>query len=382
MGKARKRSHGTGTVFARPNGKFTAQMTDDGTRRSIGTFPTRKAAEAALAAALIDGPPSLLDSTLAEYLADWLIDQALTVKATTEARNRNLMNRYVISHRIGRRRVRDLVPTDFRSLYRDLADHGKVDGSGLGAGSIKTIEQILRGAIQQLVDDRELRWHPMPRRAVKTVKTERPYLNREQLRELIRFARFRYPDLEVVLRLGGLAGFRRGEICGLRWSDLDFSGGSVIIRRNRVVANGIVSESSPKTEGSMARIVLDDATVDALQRHRKRREELVESELRPSEYVVCSSTGDGLDPNNLARSFRRLIGAYTDAGTRPELPHGLSLHCLRHSFASNLVASGVNLKVAAEAMRHSNTRMMDRYAHLSGSTVGDAVRALAAQVGA
>jgi hypothetical protein len=47
MGKSRKRTHGT--VFARPNGSFTAQITDVGVRRSIGTFPTRAAAERALA---------------------------------------------------------------------------------------------------------------------------------------------------------------------------------------------------------------------------------------------------------------------------------------------------------------------------------------------
>ena len=93
MGKARKRSHGAGTVFARRNGSFTAQITDRDGRRSIGTFPSRFAAERALAKALVDGPPPSIDATFGEYLTASLEDQALLLKATTAARNRNIVNR-------------------------------------------------------------------------------------------------------------------------------------------------------------------------------------------------------------------------------------------------------------------------------------------------
>jgi len=380
MGKARKRSHGHGTVFVRPNGRFTAQITNGGDRRSIGTFATRKAAEPALAAALVEGPPTALEMTFREYLTDWLADRPLTVKPTTTARDRNVVTRYVLPHPIARRLVRDLEPKDFRALYRFLAASGKEDGTGLAPGTIKTVEQVLRGALQQLVDDRDLPWHPMPHRAVKTIVTERPHLNTDQLRGLIRFATFRYPDLEVVIRLGGLAGLRRGEICGLRWSDVDFGQGTAIIRRNRTVANGVVGESTPKTDSSKAQVVLDSQTVAALERHRQRRSALIEQQVADDDYVICAASGGGLDPNNLGRSFRRLLDAYEGAGIRPILPRGLSLHCLRHSFATNLVTAGTNLKIAAEAMRHSDTRMMDRYAHLTRSTVADAVRSRAAGI--
>jgi hypothetical protein len=57
----KKRSHGT--VFARANGRFTAQISEDGARRSIGTFGSRRAAETALAKALVEGPPLALEAT-------------------------------------------------------------------------------------------------------------------------------------------------------------------------------------------------------------------------------------------------------------------------------------------------------------------------------
>jgi hypothetical protein len=185
MGKARKRSHGHGTVFVRPNGRSTAQITSDGQRRSIGTFATREAAERALAKSLVEGPPAALVVTFGEYLTEWLADRSLLVKSTTAARDRNVVTRYVLPSLIAKRLVRDLETKDFRVLYRGLATSGKADGSGLAPSTIKTVEQVLRGALQQLVDDREVPFHPMPRRAVKVTAPERQHLNAHQLRELL-----------------------------------------------------------------------------------------------------------------------------------------------------------------------------------------------------
>ena len=126
MGKAMKRTHGAGTVIARANGTFTAQITDGG-RRSIGTFPSRSAAEKALAVAMVEGPPPALDVTFGEYLSEWLVDLSLQVKATTAARNRPIIRNWVLGHPIARRKVRDLKPEHFRGLYRELADHGRID---------------------------------------------------------------------------------------------------------------------------------------------------------------------------------------------------------------------------------------------------------------
>jgi hypothetical protein len=198
----RKRTSGTGTVIARSNGTFTAQVSDpiSGCRRSVGTFPTRIAAETALATAMVEGPPPTLDQTFAAYLAEWLADRALTVKATTATKDRTLIRRYVMSHPIARVKVRQLKPEHFRRLYRELAERGKVDGSPLSASSVKTLDQTLKSALQQLVDDRVLRYHPIPRRVVKVERNERPWLNLEQVRDLLGFVRFADPghqDLKV-----------------------------------------------------------------------------------------------------------------------------------------------------------------------------------------
>jgi hypothetical protein len=113
--RPRKRTHGTGTIIQRTNGKFTAHWSDPetGRRRSLGTFATRPQAETAIAGAMIDGPPPALETTFAEYLTEWTADQALNVKATTSAKYRAL-TRYVVRDPIVRRKVKELQPADFR----------------------------------------------------------------------------------------------------------------------------------------------------------------------------------------------------------------------------------------------------------------------------
>jgi hypothetical protein len=162
VGKPRKRTQGTGTIIARRNGAYTAQISDDGRRRSVGTFTTRVAAERAIASANIEGPPPALEMTLGAYLTGWLEDQALVVKPTTMAKNRAMVRR-IAGTPIARGKVRDLKPEDFRRTYRELR---RLDGRPFAAASVKTLDQVLKSALQQLVDDRALRFHPMPRRAV------------------------------------------------------------------------------------------------------------------------------------------------------------------------------------------------------------------------
>ena len=108
---------------------------------------------------------------------------------------------------------------------------------------------------------------------------------------------------------------------------------------------------------------------------------MIEQAVPAGEYVVCIGTGQGMNPNNLSRSFRRLTDEFREAHPDLGVPESIGIHTLRHSFASNLVGAGANLKVAAAALRHSSVRMMDRYAHLAPETVGQAVRALAEEVG-
>jgi hypothetical protein len=163
VGTTRKRTAGTGTVIARGNGTFTAQISDGG-RRSIGTFGTRAAAEKALAIVLVEGPPPALDLTFGTYLTEWLVDQAFQVKATTAARNRTVIRQWVLGRSIaaeGPRPAARAPPGARSGARRARAPRWWPSEASLH----RHPRSVLRSAIQRLVDDRVC--GGIPRRAAR-----------------------------------------------------------------------------------------------------------------------------------------------------------------------------------------------------------------------
>jgi integrase len=123
-------------------------------------------------------------------------------------------------------------------------------------------------------------------------------------------------------------------------------------------------------------------TAAALEAHRRRRAELIGERVPGDEHVYVTPFGEPLYPDTITERFRRLVVAFNVTHDATPLPPGFSFHCLRHSFASNLIAAGESTLVVAAAGRWESAAMVERvYGHLAPSTVADAVARLAAAVG-
>lgn len=152
-------------------------------------------------------------------------------------------------------------------------------------------------------------------------------------------------DAEAV-RVSAYLGLRQGELLALRWQDVNWARATVTVRRS--VSAGI---ERPRTKtGPPRTIPLSDPAAAALNRL-SRREEFT----GPDELVVCNGFGRRLDGSALRRRFNR---ARTAAGLRP-----LRWHDLRHSFGSQLVASGIDLEDVRDAMGHAHLATTGRYLH-------------------
>ncbi len=181
---------------------------------------------------------------------------------------------------------------------------------------------------------------------VNNLKTE--FLTADQVKQLVE-AMESDPNQQAarLMRMALLTGMRKGELYRLKWEDVDFERGFLLIREGK----GGRSESIPLSE--QARAVLE------LQR-------LASGE---TEFVFPGQGG------NQAVDFRRGI---TRIARRAGLPKGFrSLHGLRHHFASSLASSGVDLYTIGRLLTHRDTRTTQRYAHLHD----DALKQAAALAG-
>jgi integrase len=151
---------------------------------------------------------------------------------------------------------------------------------------------------------------------------------------------------------------RRGELVRLTWRCTDLAAGRVSVEQQLVTVNGQTTFGPPKSGRGWRSVALDSATVAALERHRDTQ--LVERAFAGDAYddhdlVFCDELGRLLPPQRLTDAFgRHRRGAGLPTGT---------LHVLRHTAASLLLADGVPLHVVAARLGDDPATVLAVYAH-------------------
>lgn len=150
-------------------------------------------------------------------------------------------------------------------FYAQLRKKGGRDGKPLSAATVRQVHAILRRALQQGIRWGWITTNPAALASPPTVRASvlvPP--NPSDVVHLIEAAAKGDPDFGCFLHLAATTGARRGELCGLRWRDVDLSTGTMIISRNVVEgANSAIVEKDTKTHASR-RIALDPNTVTEL----------------------------------------------------------------------------------------------------------------------
>jgi integrase len=211
---------------------------------------------------------------------------------------------------------------------------------------------------------------------------EKPKLDHEEVKPweadqvrifLDRCARHRLGALSEVTVLTGL---RRGEITGLRWSDVDLAARKVVVRRNWVTVNGRVQEQkNPKTRAGLRTLALSDlavATLLAWQLCQAQEAEAAAESWQTEGHVFTMEDGRPLDPAYVTRLFQKLRKRSGE-----ELPY-IKFHGLRHCAASLMLASGADIAAVSKLLGHASISITAAvYGHLIGTVAPDALNGAA-----
>jgi integrase len=163
--------------------------------------------------------------------------------------------------------------------------------------------------------------------------------------------------LYPALHLTAYTGMRRGEVVGLKWSDLDRSTKRLSISRTLQNLAGNPVEFDVKTRTSRRSIDLDDNTMWLLAQWRRKlyRDGLPHG---ADDWMFLNTSGRFLNPESVTQLFDRIVKR------SPSLPR-IRFHDLRHTHASLLIMAGVPIKVVSERLEHSHPAFtMHTYQHL------------------
>jgi integrase len=177
--------------------------------------------------------------------------------------------------------------------------------------------------------------------------------------------------------LAATSGLRRAELLGARWMDVDLEGAALHVRSTRVAYGALIVTKEPKTARSRRTIPLPQRTVEALRtwKVRQAKERLAAGSAYADLGLVFSDElGGYLSPSAVSKAFGRLVKA-------ARLPR-ITLHQVRHSFATIALEQGVDVLYVSELLGHPSAAITQTvYQHSRPERVRDAMNTISKAIG-
>lgn len=308
--------------------------------------------------------------TLGQWLEYWFQEIVVPGRAVSTAYGYHGIIKNHLLHPLGEICLQELRPLHIQRHYTRMLTE-----KGLSPNTVRRHHDLLSVSLRMAEKQGLIQESPMHRVSPpRQVRTEPHFYTPENLKAL--YAAVEHSWLEPVVKLAGLLGLRREEICGLRWISVDFERRRLNIREARTTAGGQIVQKETKNTSSVRVLYLPDSLYDLLRRERQQQDcqqKLLGSQYENSGHVVVNPYGRPYSPNIISRSFARFI-------CRHNLPK-ITLHGLRHTFATVASAQGVPLFEISRALGHSSTATTGRiYTHLIDQAQTTAISSVAAAV--
>jgi len=365
-----------GTIFKRklPSGRITwgysIDLGKDATGKRIRPqkigFERKSDAETALrhklnqkdAGTIVKPDPT----AFAAFLDEWFREHADRNCTPKTVERYHELARYVLPH-IGSTKLQDLSSLNLERVFNKLKDCGGWNRRAkaprpLSAKTVRHIAGLVNVALVTAVRWKLITTNPMNGVVLpKVVKRRGTALEAEQLSMFQDLAQ-KHGLYELVMT-GTATGCRRGELLAAQWSDMDFTDRVLSISKSLEQTRGQLRVKSTKNE-EPREISLPGSVISMLRDLRTRQAEcrrLFGADYRDDlNLIFCTPEGNYLKPDSITAKVCLLA---RQAGLK-----GVSLHTLRHSHGSQLLANGVPLPVVSKRLGHSNVyTTANIYAH-------------------
>jgi integrase len=298
--------------------------------------------------------PMGADQTLSDFFDAWLEFVSPHRSPTTVRGYRDKVRRW--KEALGRKKVSKITAQDLDRTYaRWLED-------GAAPATVRHCHRILATALRQAQ-----RWGLITRcvtdmaRPPASVHRESPEIDPDVWQAVVLDLRAREPVTAMAVLMAGVTGARRGELCGLRWSDIDPARGQLTIARS-------IRHALDKTElivattktGRARRVSLDARTLELLADYRRQAERWASA---ASVSIASAGYMLSLDPTGLTPLKPDTVTAGFGRAARRVGAH-LRFHDLRHMSASLLIGAGTDVLTVASRLGHADPSTTLRiYAH-------------------
>ena len=363
---AKRRPQGDGTIRKRSDGRWEARIIIG--HKNDGS-PMYKSAFAKTQKSALKQLHQLLDlyrdvdlteecrMTLGEWMDKWMDEYMIfTIKENTIKGYRSQID-HQIKPFIGHKQLASLTTADIQKFYNKIKKEGRVHphpihGHVLSDSMVRKIHMMLHEAMEVAVRERYIVRNPTDNTTIpKKTTTEKQVLDDSQLNRFLEAIQYE-PYWHDFFYVEVMTGLRRGEICGIKWSDIDFNEGTLCIKRSvSTKEGGGVSIGETKTDAGVRTIIMPPSVATLLW---KKRSDAINEWVFPH----YTNPSDPLHPSSAYKKLKTLL-------KKLELPL-LRFHDLRHTFATQATDGGVDPKTLAGILGHTDASFtLDTYTHVT-----------------
>jgi len=375
-----RRKKGQGSISRKPNGTYLGRISIAGYDPYSCTGKTKKEVEKKLEAFRIRATKKEVIPQrifVNDYIESWLVNvKSPSLKPASYDRLERTFHNQIEHSRVGRCQLGNITAMDIQKLINEKSET-------LSYSSLKKVYELLNSCFQYAVVSREMDFNPvravhMPKRENLTKQTKQMQIFTQAELERIESvaavtyrsgeARYKHAYFFILLANTGL---RAGEAIALTWDNVDWENRLIHVVQNAscVRDRGENPEkkykviiTSVKTKSGNRIVPCNDKAMKALLWLKQYQEK---NHIQ-SEFVDCNDKGEILKQQTLPKILKRILQA-------ANVPYK-NVHSFRHTFASNLIQAGADIKVISQLLGHHSVKITyDTYVHMG---LDDAVKAV------
>ncbi|MBQ6937585.1 MAG: site-specific integrase [Clostridia bacterium] len=330
----------------------------------------------------------MTDISFVDFLEKWLESTKDTYKPSTwEGYEKNVHGKIKPYFEPKKYKLKDLKGMYFTEYFSFLKANGKSNGKGgLKRKSIMNIRGVLSAAFEyavanDMIDYNYIERSTMPKFYDVESEEKQVVYTPHEIAMLLTYARETESKMLLFLNLAVFTGARKGEILGLTWDCIDFKNSVITIKQNRTGSKKSVLSNltTPKSKNSTRLIPVRKELLDMLSDEKQKQNEMKKlfGNMYINEkydYVIRKDDGSIYNPNSINRIIMKME---KEIGLPP-----CRIHDFRHSFASILFDSGIELREVTTLLGHGQTSTTEKiYVHRKRCGSIDSINAFAQKLG-
>lgn len=289
-----------------------------------------------------------------DWIYTWLLEKKDYIKESTYANYSNNIFNHIIP-KLGDYYLNELNHKVIQDFLLELSKNGRKDNrGGLAEKTIKDITIIIKGSIKKGINENKIKHIELTFNYPKDNKENKLYvLTKREQNKITNYVLENINSRNIGLLISLYSGIRIGELCALRWEDVDFKKNCLTINKtiqrvyikdkNKNISKVIIT--TPKTKNANREIPINKDFLEILKK--------VKSEKK---HYILTGNEKYIEPRTYRKYFNKVLDELN-------IKH-FNFHSLRHTFATNCISLGVDYKTVSELLGHANINItLNLYVH-------------------